>query len=72
MIICKNDNQTIRGIDKNDLQNLLEWVTNPAVLKYYEGRDSGFALQAIKQKLKDFGLKLNDNMLIWYKGAIKI
>lgn len=49
-MLIQEDNLSIRQLKDGDQQFLLKWLTNPKVLKYYEGRDRSFSLKKIEEK----------------------
>lgn len=50
MEILRSGEISLRGLQEEDAPLLLKWLTNPRVLEYYEGRDSGFDLDRIREK----------------------
>jgi aminoglycoside 6'-N-acetyltransferase len=45
----KNGKLTIRPITKNDAVHLTKWLSDPAVLEYYEGRDQPFTMERVME-----------------------
>lgn len=49
-LIIKENNLTIRYLQEQDKHLLVKWLSNPSVLKYYEGRDKPFNLEKVTRK----------------------
>ncbi|MCM3038182.1 acetyltransferase [Paenibacillus motobuensis] len=49
-MIYRNDKITVRSIAEADQQLLADWLSNPEVLQYYEGRDRPHDLEMVRER----------------------
>jgi|GEM_PF-6326619 len=49
MIIYEWNEITVRLLDEKDEHHLVEWLTDPEVLQYYEGRDRPHDLHLVRE-----------------------
>ncbi|WP_284141169.1 GNAT family N-acetyltransferase [Virgibacillus sp. LDC-1] len=46
----EKDRLVVRSLEKKDNKLLVKWLSNPLILKYYEGRDNPFNLEKVNRK----------------------
>ena len=49
-MIYRNDKITVRSITEADQQLLVDWLSNPEVLQYYEGRDRPHDFEMVRER----------------------
>jgi len=49
MMLIQDGKMSIRKLEKRDKEILVKWLTDPEVLKYYEGRDNPQNLEKVDQ-----------------------
>lgn len=49
MLLFQNGNLKVRKLEKKDAHLLARWLSDPAVLEFYEGRDIPFDLDKVNQ-----------------------
>ena len=49
MVIYEAEEITVRGLEEDDAELLVTWLSDPRVLEYYEGRDHLHDLALVKQ-----------------------
>jgi aminoglycoside 6'-N-acetyltransferase len=49
MMLVQGNKMMIRKLEEADKEMLVKWLTDPAVLKYYEGRDNPHDLKKVNQ-----------------------
>lgn len=49
MLLYKNTEITVRELEKTDEELLVDWLTNPELLEYYEGRDRPHNIEMVRE-----------------------
>ena len=49
MVVVKNERISIRKLIEEDKYIMTKWLTDPEILKYYEGRDRPSTLKQVEQ-----------------------
>ncbi|GAA0326831.1 GNAT family N-acetyltransferase [Oceanobacillus oncorhynchi subsp. oncorhynchi] len=59
MMLFQNNKLTVRELAKEDNYLLAKWLSDPAVLQFYDGRDNPFDLEKVNEKF----YPLQDNVV---------
>ncbi|MDR7071664.1 hypothetical protein J2X07_000639 [Fictibacillus barbaricus] len=49
-MLFRNGDLQVRKLEERDKNLLVQWLSNPAVLEFYEGRDNPFDLDKVNEK----------------------
>lgn len=52
-LLIKNRDLRVRALAESDKTLLAEWLSNPEVLQYYEGRDNPYDVEKVKREFFD-------------------
>lgn len=68
MMLFQNNKLTVRELEREDNYLLAKWLSDPAVLQFYDGRDNPFDLEKVNEKF----YSLQDNIarcIIAFEGV---
>lgn len=69
-MICKSDALEVQQLKNDNQKVLLNWLSNPEVLRYYEGRDQVFTPEKIKQDFFSLQDEVVRCIVYYYKEPI--
>jgi len=54
MIFCKKNKLIVRGLECSDKHQIVKWLSDSKVLKYYEGRNNTFDEERVEENFYDY------------------